>query len=301
MTSPAHEGQTFRGVGRLVAYANLVKLPHTVFALPFALVGVVLASRVTPVNATQLLWVVVAFTAARFVAMAFNRVVDRAIDARNPRTAMREIPRGVVGVREAWVAIVVMGALFVFAAARLNPLCLRLAPVALAWVCFYSLTKRFTHYAHLVLGLGLAIAPVGGYLAVTGAWSTPWWTLIALTVAVMSWVAGFDILYALADAEFDRREGLHSIPAALGVPRAITVSRVLHVLTVIALAVGLSAGGGRWLAAAAVAFAAALLRYEHRLVRADDLSKLDAAFFTMNGVISIGVFLFVLADRMFLA
>jgi 4-hydroxybenzoate polyprenyltransferase len=301
MTSPVHEGQTFRGVGRLVAYANLVKLPHTVFALPFALVGVVLASRVAPASAVQLLWVVVAFTAARFVAMAFNRVVDRTIDARNPRTAMREIPRGVVGVREASVAIVVMGALFVFAAAQLNPLCLRLAPVALAWICFYSLTKRFTRYAHLVLGLGLAIAPVGGYLAVTGAWSTPWWTLIALTIAVMSWVAGFDILYALADADFDRREGLHSIPAALGVPRAIAVSRALHVVTVVALAVGLRAGGGGWLAAASVAFAAALLRYEHRLVRADDLSKLDAAFFTMNGVISIGVFLFVLADRIFLA
>jgi 4-hydroxybenzoate polyprenyltransferase len=291
------EGQTFAGESRVARWMSFVKLPHTVFALPFALVGVTLASRVAPVTLGMVGWVVLAFTCARWVAMAVNRIVDREYDARNPRTAQREIPRGVIGVREAWVTVAVAAALFVVAAWQLNPLCLALSPVALAWVCFYSFTKRFTRYAHLVLGLGLAIAPVGGYLAVTGAWSEPWWMLVALTLAVMTWSGGFDILYALPDIEFDRSQGLHSIPAAIGVGPALAVARALHVVTITALALTLWVVGTGWLAWVGVSVAAALLAYEHSLVAADDLSKLDAAFFTMNGVISIAVLAFVLADR----
>ena len=292
------EGQTFGGRSAVVRYANFVKLPHTLFALPFALVGVVLASRQAPVTLGSVLWVALAFGAARFAAMAFNRIADRDLDALNPRTAAREIPSGAISLRSASVAVVVASALFFVAAWQLNPLCLALSPLALAWVLGYSYTKRFTRFAHLVLGLGLGIAPVGGYLAITGAWSDPWWILPVLAVAVMSWVAGFDIFYALQDVGFDREQGLHSIPAAVGERRAIGVARLLHAITVLALAaVGVGVGGGWWYAAG-VAVVAGLLIYEHSLVRPHDLSRLDAAFFTMNGVISIVFFTFVLAERL---
>jgi 4-hydroxybenzoate polyprenyltransferase len=295
--SERREGQIFAGASALVRYANLVKLPHTLFALPFALVGVVLASYVKPVTWDKVLWVTVAFTAARFAAMAFNRIVDRRIDALNPRTAAREIPAGSVGVREASVAVVGAVGVFLAAAWQLNALCFALAPLALLCVLGYSYTKRFTRLAHLVLGLGLAIAPVGGYLAITGVWSTPWWALVLLSLAVMCWVAGFDIFYALQDLEFDREHGLHSIPAAIGAPRAVTVARILHVACVACLAgAGWGLGTG-WLYALGVLAVALLLIYEHSLVRAEDLSRLDAAFFTMNGVISVAFFAFVLAER----
>ncbi|MFL5477568.1 MAG: 4-hydroxybenzoate octaprenyltransferase, partial [Gemmatimonadaceae bacterium] len=212
VTAPGREGQTFRGQGMLMRHANLVRLPHTVFALPFALVGVVLASYVASITLITVVWVVVAFTTARFAAMGFNRIVDREIDARNPRTRSREIPSGTMTVREATVAVVIASVAFIISAWQLNQLCLALSPVALAWVLFYSYTKRFTRWSHLVLGVGLSIAPVGGYLAVTGAWSNPWWMLIALAVAVATWVGGFDILYALQDVSFDRENGLYSVP-----------------------------------------------------------------------------------------
>ncbi len=293
------EGQTFAGRSRIVHYVNFVKLPHTLFALPFALVGVVIASEVRPVRWAQVLWVAVAFTAVRFAAMGFNRVVDRDLDALNPRTARRELPAGLIGAAEAATSVAVASALFLLAAWMLNPLCFLLAPVALGWVFFYSYTKRFTHFAHLALGLGLGIAPVGGYLAVTGSWSSPWWLLIALAAAVMSWVGGFDILYALQDIDFDRAQRLHSIPARVGAARGIAVARALHLFAVLALAlVGFATGAG-WLYMAGVATVAALLLYEHALVRPGDLSRLDAAFFTMNGVISLTFFGFVLAERMF--
>lgn len=298
MTGAAREGQTFEGRLALVRYANLVKLPHTLFALPFAMVGVVLASYVKDVTPVMILWVAVAFTSARFAAMAFNRIVDRRIDALNPRTSKREIPTGIIGVREAGIAVAVASTLFFVAAWRLNPLCLLLAPFALAWVLGYSYTKRFTRWAHVVLGVGLAIAPVGGYLAVTGAWSDPWWMLPVLATGVMTWVAGFDVLYALQDVAFDRQTGLHSIPAALGEARALTIARAFHGLTVVSLAAVGAAVGAGWLYWLGVAVVAALLLYEHSLVRADDLSKLDAAFFTMNGIISIAFFGFVLAERL---
>lgn len=301
MTGAAREGQTFAGETRLARWLSFVKFPHTVFALPFALVGVTFASRLAPVTLGALGWVVLAFTAARWVAMAVNRIVDREYDARNPRTAAREIPRGVIAVRDAWLSVLVAGALFVWAAGRLNPLCLALSPVALAWVSFYSFTKRFTRYAHLVLGLGLAIAPVGGFLAVTGAWSTPWWMLLVLAAAVMTWSGGFDILYALPDVAFDRAQGLHSIPAAIGVSRAIGVARALHLVTVAALALTLQVTGSGWLAWVGITLVATLLAYEHSLVAPEDLSRLNAAFFTMNGAISMTFLLFVLADRVWLA
>jgi 4-hydroxybenzoate polyprenyltransferase len=292
------EGQTFDGRSRLVTYANFVKLPHTVFLLPFALVGMTLASYVGRLRGTTVLWIDVAFTAARFAAMGFNRIVDREIDARNPRTAGRELPRGAMSLVEARLAVAAASLVFVLAAAALNPLCGILSPLALGWVFFYSYTKRFTSWSHLVLGLGLAIAPVGGYLAVAGRWSTPWWTLVALAVGVACWSGGFDIFYALQDMAFDRAHGLYSIPATLGEASALGIARVLHVVTVVALAAaGIGAGGG-WLYAAGVVLVAVLLGYEHSLVRVGDLSRLDAAFFTMNGVISVSFFVAVAAERL---
>jgi len=294
----AREGQTVRGQGMLLRHANLVRLPHTIFALPFALVGVVLASYVAPITLGDVIWVVVAFTSARFAAMGFNRIVDREIDARNPRTSSREIPSGMMSVREASMAVVIASLLFLAAAWQLNPLCLMLAPIALAWVFFYSYTKRFTRWSHLVLGVGLSIAPVGGYLAITGHWSSPWWMLIALAIAVATWVGGFDILYALQDVSFDRENGLYSVPSTFGEANALGISRVLHFMTVAALAIaGLGAGAGL-LYFVGVLVAGALLLYEHSLVKPNDFSRLDAAFFTMNGVISIVFLGFVFTERL---
>ena len=294
----AREGQTLTGRGILLRHANLVRLPHTIFALPFALVGVVLASYVAPITVRAVVWVVVAFTTARFAAMGFNRIVDREIDARNPRTRAREIPSGAMSVREAGLAVGIAAIVFLIAAWELNSLCLALAPVALGWVLFYSYTKRFTRWSHLVLGVGLSIAPVGGYLAITGHWSSPWWMLIGLAVAVATWVGGFDILYALQDAGFDRENGLYSVPSTFGEANALGIARVLHLTTVCGLALaGVGAGAGP-VYFVGVLVAAMLLLYEHSLVRSDDFSRLDAAFFTMNGVISIVFLGFVFTERL---
>jgi 4-hydroxybenzoate polyprenyltransferase len=299
---PPREGQTFAGASRWITYANFVKLPHTVFALPFALVGVILASYDSPVRVADVVWVVVAFTAARFAAMGFNRIVDREIDARNPRTRQREIPAGVLGVKEATGSVTIASAIFILAAWMLNPLCAILSPFALGWIFFYSYTKRFTRWSHLVLGFGLSIAPVGGYLAVQGQWSRPWWMLIALSLAVTTWTGGFDVLYALQDVQFDRDSRLYSLPAALGEERAVAVSRVLHCASVLCLALvgaaryGNSGAGAVY--AIGVVIAAALLFYEHTLVKPNDLTKLDAAFFTMNGVISMTFLACVFIERL---
>lgn len=296
--SPVREGQTFAGESLLVRYINFVKLPHTLFALPFALLGVVAASFVHPVTPRVVLAVIVAFSAARWVAMGFNRIADRAFDARNPRTRGRELPRGALTVGQAWVSVVVAGLLFLGAAWALNPLCAALAPVALAWVMTYSLSKHFTWWPHLWLGLSLAIAPVGGYLAVMGSWSRPAWILLAITLAVATWVAGFDMFYALPDESFDRESGLRSAVVRLGQARAILAAKLLHGVTIPALALfGWGAGFGGWYYAG-LAVAALILVREHRLVRPGDLSRLDAAFFTMNGVMSLTVFAFALADRL---
>jgi len=292
------EGQVMAGESLVVRFANFVKLPHTLFALPFALLGVLAASRVTPLHLREVLLVVAAFTAARWVAMGFNRIADRQFDARNPRTSNRELPKGVLSVGQAWVSVTIAAAAFLYFSWSLNPLCAVLAPFALAWVMIYSLAKRFTWWPHVWLGLSLAIAPVGGYLAITGQWSTPWWTLAAITMAVATWVAGFDIFYALPDEAFDRTEGLHSAVVRLGVPRAIILAKLLHGITIPALLLfGWGSGFGMWYYAGVVVAAGILVR-EHQLVRADDLSKLDAAFFTMNAVMSMTVFAFALVDRL---
>jgi 4-hydroxybenzoate polyprenyltransferase len=295
----ALEGQTLRGRGRLVDYSNLVKLPHTVFALPFALVGATMASYRVPVRIADLLLILVAFTAARFAAMGFNRVADRAIDARNPRTAMREIPSGKLSTREAALAVAVSSAVFLVTAGLLNTLVLALAPLALGWIFLYSYTKRFTRWAHLVLGFALAIAPVGAYLALTGSWSRPGGVLLALAGAVLCWVAGFDILYSLQDMEFDRREGLHSVPAALGARGALRVSRTLHALSVLLFTLtGVLFADFGALYFIGVGLIAAMLAWEQSLVRADDFSRVDAAFFNINGAISVVFFAIVLVERL---
>ncbi|HUG28412.1 MAG TPA: 4-hydroxybenzoate octaprenyltransferase, partial [Gemmatimonadales bacterium] len=243
----SREGQTFAGESLLVRYANFVKLPHTLFALPFALLGVLAASFTHPVTWRLVGLVVVAFSSARWVAMGFNRIVDREFDTRNPRTASRELPRGAITVQQAWVSVVLASLIFLATAWLINPLCFVMSPLALGWIMAYSLSKRFTWWPHLWLGVSLAIAPVGGYLAVTGAWSDPWWLLVAVAIAVMTWVAGFDIFYALPDEGFDRSQGLRSAVVRLGERRAILLAKVLHGVTIPALfAFGYVAGFGWW-------------------------------------------------------
>ena len=293
----AREGQTLEGESLLVRYANFVRLPHTVFALPFALLGVVAASWHTPVTARTLGLVVVAFTAARFVAMGFNRIADRALDARNPRTRARELPAGRLTLAQAWTAVLAAAAVFVWSAWALNPVCFRLSPVALAVVTLYSYSKRFTWWSHLWLGLGDAIAGPAGYLAVTGQWSAPWWLLVALALAVTFWVGGFDIFYALQDEQFDRTEGLQSAVVRFGRGPSILLGKALHGLTLVAL-IGFGFGAGLGPAYyGGVALGAGIIAWEHRLVQPGDLSRLDAAFFGANGVVSVVVFLGALADR----
>ena len=295
---PSPEGQTFAGESLLVRYANFVKLPHTLFALPFALLGVLAAEPTSAVTIRTVVLVVIAFSAARWAAMGFNRIADRAIDSRNPRTMQRELPRGAITLGQAWASVLAAGAIFVLAAGSLNRLCLVLSPLALVWILAYSLTKRFTWWPHLWLGLSLAIAPVGGYLAVTGRWSDPAWPLFAVAAAVATWVAGFDIFYALPDEKFDRQEGLRSAVVRLGRSRAILLAKLLHGATIPALALfGYGMGFGPWFYAGLVV-AAGILAYEHSLVRPGDLSRLDAAFFTMNGIMSVTVFVFALVDRL---
>jgi 4-hydroxybenzoate polyprenyltransferase len=262
----------------------MVKLSHSLFALPFALAGASLAAVEVGVTGRQLAWIAVAMVAARNAAMGFNRLADHGDDARNPRTAGRELPRGRLSRRAVWIFTIALAALFVLAAFRLNPLCGGLSFVALAVVFGYSYTKRFTWACHLVLGLSLAMAPVGGWVAVAGSFSPVAWLLGA---AVLVWVAGFDVIYACQDLEFDRSVGLHSIPARFGLARALAVARGLHVAALAALAgVGLLAElhPVYWAGWGAVAL---LLACEHRLVRADDLSRLGVAFFNMNGVIAL--------------
>ncbi len=298
MTLSAREGQTFTGRSLLVRYVNFVKLPHTLFALPFALLGVLAASAVEPVTLRTVVLVVFAFSGARWAAMGFNRIADRVHDARNPRTRARELPRGALTLAQAWLSVALASVVFVVAAALLNRLCLLLAPLALAWILAYSFAKRFTWWPHLWLGISLAIAPVGGWIAVAGRWSHPAWVLLLAALGVASWVAGFDIFYALPDEGFDRSEGLRSAVVRLGERRAILLAKLLHGLTIPSLALfGWMTGFGA-VYYAGLLVAAAILVWEHRLVRPGDLSRLDAAFFTMNGVMSVTVFLFALADRL---
>jgi len=292
------DGQVIGGEHVVVRYLNLVKFPHTLFALPFALVGVLAASWHAPVTARQLVLIIVAFTSARWAALAFNMIADLQFDRVNPRNQRRELARGVLSVRQAWVSVVVAIGIFLWAAWQFNPLTRALSPVALLWVLSYSLSKRWFDWPHLWLGLSLAIAPVGAYLAIVGAWSTPWWVLCAIGLAVMTWVAAFDIFHALPDEEFDRGLGLHSSVTRLGRRGALRLARALHATTIPMLALfGWGAGFGTWYAAGVVV-AAAVLWHEHRLVRADDLSRIGPAFFQWNAILSATVFVLALIDRL---
>lgn len=306
---PVREGQTYAGGSLAARYASFVKLPHTLFALPFAGVGIVLASYryLDDVTWAALFWALVAFTAARFAAMGFNRIADHEYDALNARTRMRELPAGRLSPAQAWAAVIVASIVFVLAAWMLNPLCGVLAPVALAWVFFYSYTKRFTRWSHQVLGFALGVAPVGAYLAIAGEWPAPWYGPVVLAVGVMLWVSGFDIIYALQDIDFDRRTGLHSIAARHGAARALAFARASHFAAVVAfLAVAvldLFPVGALYVAGTAVM--ALLLVYEHRVVRRDDegidIGGINRAFFRTNVAVSTSFFLFTLLDRLLAA
>ncbi len=263
---------------------EMIKIEHTLFALPFAFLGAVLAARGIP-TAWQITWIVVAMVGARSTAMAFNRIADREYDARNPRTKMRAIPAGSLSVGFVWVFTIMSAAVFFVAAAMLNRLTLLLAPVALASVMLYSYTKRWTLLSHLVLGWCLAIAPTGAWIAVRGAIDGP--IPILLSTVVMLWTAGFDVLYACQDFDFDRREGLNSIPARFGIAQSLWISRALHAgafATLVALYFLTNLGV---LAIIGVIATGALLIYQHTLVRANDLSRLNAAFFTTNAFVSV--------------
>jgi len=271
-------------VEALGRWGRLVKFSHTLFALPFALAGAALAAAESGITMGQLGWIVVAMVGARNAAMGFNRLADQAYDGRNPRTAGRELPGGRLSRPAVWSATIGLAALFVFASFRLSQLCGWLSPGALLIVFGYSYTKRFTWASHLVLGLGLALAPLGGWLAVAGSLPAEAWLLAC---AVLAWVAGFDVLYACHDVDFDRSEGLRSIPARFGPRTALILARLLHGAALAALGgVGLVAGlhPVYWLG---IAIIAGLLVWEHRLIGPDDLSRLDVAFFNMNGVIGV--------------
>src|SRR5262245_9070742 len=277
-------------LGRIRTYLSFIRFSHSVFALPFALSGALLAARHTPITWSTVVWILVAMVTARSAAMGFNRLVDRRFDALNPRTANREIPRGAMSAAEATVFVVIASALFVFAASRLNWLCFLLSPVALAIVFWYSLAKRYTTWTQLFLGLAMAVAPVGGWLAVGGgAGLEPW----LLAVAIGTWVGGFDVLYACQDIDFDRAHGLRSVPARYGVPAALAVSRALHVVTILCLLALAWVTPLSMFYFAGVGLVALLLIYEQSLVAADDLSQVKRAF-DLNGYVGI-LYLLVLA------
>lgn len=272
-------------------WGRMVKFSHSIFALPFALSGATLAAAEAGITWGQVFWIVVAMGCARNAAMGFNRLADHRLDRLNPRTAERELPRGALSRGSVWAFTAGLSAGLVVAAFMLNPLCGWLSPLALAIVFGYSFTKRFTWSSHLVLGLSLAIAPVGGWLAVSGRFS---WVAGLLGLAVLLWVAGFDVVYACQDVEFDRLHGLYSIPSRFGVPGALWISRACHAATILALA------GVGWLAELHPVYwlgligIGTLLAWEHRMVRSDDLSRIGIAFFNMNGIISVLYFVVLL-------
>lgn len=280
---------------------DMIKFEHSVFALPFALTGALLAWRETGFNVEgagwKLLWITAAMAGARSAAMTFNRILDAEIDARNPRTRMRHIPAGLLSRKFAWVFLVIASAIFLVAAAALNPLCLKLAPLALGIVFFYSFTKRFTSMSHLVLGFALGIAPAAAWIAVSGSLDV---RILWLTAAVAFWTAGFDIIYACQDYEFDRRERLFSLPGRFGIAGALWIARFLHVAMLLCLTALLQSFHLGWLSFAGTCAVGLLLVWEHSLVKPHDLSRVDAAFFNVNGFIGVLFFVFWAADVFFL-
>jgi 4-hydroxybenzoate polyprenyltransferase len=270
----------------------MIKWEHSIFALPFALCGAMLAANGLP-TLHQLAWIIVAMVAARSAAMAFNRLADVSMDAANPRTRTRALPAKELTPQFVSSFVVVSCAIFVFAASQLNRLALLLSPVALAVVLLYSYTKRFTRWSHLVLGLALGIAPAAAWIAVRGTLDP---RILLLTAAVTFWVGGFDVLYSCQDYDFDRQTGLHSVPRYCGIARALWIARLFHLLMLLLLITLVIAFGLGKLAIAGIVVVTLLLIYEHSLVSADDLSRLNAAFFTMNGVISVLFFFFIAGD-----
>ena len=281
--------------GRIRTVLEMIKFEHSVFALPFALTGALLAARAThqPPNGwptlRQLLWIVVAMVAARSAAMTMNRIVDLRYDRENPRTKQRALATGALSVQFAWLFTIVAISVFFVAAWQLNPLALKLAPVAIVILFFYSFTKRFTNWSHLFLGFALGISPAAAWIAITGALDL---RMLILCAAVTLWVGGFDVLYACQDVEYDHQAGLFSVPKKFGIAKALLIARLMHLGVVVLLGWLALSFSLPWPAWAGIAVVAALLSYEHSLVKADDLSKLDAAFFTVNGYISMLFLLF---------
>lgn len=276
---------------------EMIKFSHTVFAFPFALMGVILASLESgkAPGFGQVFWICLAMVGARSAAMGLNRLIDAGIDAENPRTAERHLPAGKVSVVEAVLFILAALALFFLAAWMLNPLCFTLAPVAVGLFVLYAYCKRFTHFAHVVLGLCLAAAPIGAWIALRGDLG---WSVVALGLAVLFWVAGFDIFYALQDYDYDVERGLHSVPSRLGKEKSFLLVRIFHGLMLFFLLALMPGSGLGWIYFSGVVVVAGLLVYEHMLVKPDDLSRLDAAFFNMNGYISVTIFIFTLIDAL---
>jgi 4-hydroxybenzoate polyprenyltransferase len=278
--------------GRIRTVLEMIKFEHSVFALPFALVGALLAARASThgwPSLHQILWIIVAMVAARSSAMTINRIVDLRYDKENPRTKTRALATGALSVSFAWAFTLAAVTLFFVAAWQLNPLALKLAPLALAILFFYSYTKRFTHWSHLFLGFALGISPAAAWIAITGHLD---WRMLILCAAVTLWVGGFDVLYACQDVKFDAEAGLYSVPKRFGVARALWIARAMHVGVVILLSWLAASFRLPWPAWAGIVVVAALLGYEHSLVKANDLSRLNAAFFTVNGYISMLFLLF---------
>jgi 4-hydroxybenzoate polyprenyltransferase len=268
---------------RIQTVLEMIKFEHSVFALPFALVGALLAARTLP-SWRQIFWIVVAMVGARSAAMTINRIADIEFDRRNPRTANRALPKGELSLGFAWGFTVAASAVLVIAASQLNRLALELSPVALAVLFFYSYTKRFTSFSHLVLGFCLGISPAAAWIAIRGSLDP---RMLILCAAVTLWVGGFDVLYACQDVEFDKSAGLHSIPKRFGIARALLIARLMHILMIGLLCWLAWSFALAWPAWVGIAAVAALLAYEHSLVKPNDLSRLDAAFFTLNGCVSI--------------
>lgn len=277
---------------KIFLYLRMIKFPHSVFALPFAFTGAVMAAGGIP-TPIKIFWITLAMVGARSGAMGLNRIIDRKIDQANPRTRNRELPRGVIMVSEAILFTTVSFAVLVLAAYMLNPLCLKLSPIALAALFLYSYTKRFTWATHFVLGLALSAAPLGAWIAIRGTFDAE---ILPITVAVIFWLAGFDTLYALQDIEFDKSYGLYSIPKRFGIRKSLLFARIFHLMSFLLLLLSgllFKLGIVYWVGMMVVA---GMFIYEHSLVREDDLSRLDIAFFNMNGYISITVFAFTLLD-----
>ncbi len=278
--------------GRIRTILEMIKFEHSVFALPFALTGALLAARARQhgwPTLRQILWIVIAMVAARSAAMTLNRIVDLRYDKENPRTKTRALATGALSVSFAWMFTLAAVALFFVAAWQLNPLALKLAPVAIAILFFYSFTKRFTTWSHLFLGFALGISPAAAWIAITGSLD---WRILILCAAVTLWVGGFDVLYACQDIEFDKQAGLFSVPQRFGIAAALMIARVMHAGVVLLLGWLAASFGLPWPAWAGIVVVAVLLGYEHSLVKANDLSRLNAAFFTVNGYISMLFLLF---------